>query len=327
MLPGRHGQLRRRAVRGRQAARDAAAGGAARPGPRAVAEGHRFIGRSQVIGGAFLADLAATVFALPVALFPAINAERFGGDPRTLGLFTTAIGVGGLVSAAFSGPVRHSSRQGRAMLVTVAVWGAAFAGFAVVPGLWLTLALLAVAGAADAFTVVFRGAIVAAATPDRLRGRVMAADYVVGAGGGQLGNLEAGALASLTTPGSARCGRPGHGRRRPGDRPGAARLHPVPQRRGAPAARGAGAGRRRPGLTLTSRQQPPDQHDDHGQRGGEDVPARPPVGALLDRAGSRPVPGQGHAVTGQDPAHQHRDGFVHAPRRPSPRPCGRSRSP
>jgi len=175
-------------------------GGTARPGPRAVAEGIGFIRRSQVIGGAFLADLAATVFALPVALFPAINAERFGGDPRTLGLFTTAIGAGGLVSAAFSGPLSHIVRQGRAMLVTVAIWGAAFAGFAVVPGLWLTLGLLAVAGAADAFTVVFRGAIVAAVTPDRLRGRVMAADYVVGAGGGQLGNLEAGAVAAVTSP-------------------------------------------------------------------------------------------------------------------------------
>jgi MFS family permease len=174
--------------------------GAARPGLRAVAEGIAFLRRSQVIAGAFLADLAATVFGLPVALFPAINAERFGGDTRTLGLFTTAIGVGGLASAAFSGPVRHVSRQGRAMLAAVAVWGAAFAGFAVAPGLWLTLGLLAVAGAADTFTVVFRGAIVTAATPDQLLGRVMAADYVIGAGGGQLGNLEAGALGSLTSP-------------------------------------------------------------------------------------------------------------------------------
>jgi len=173
---------------------------AARPGPRAVAEGIGFIRRSQVIGGAFLADLAATVFGLPLALFPAINAERFGGNPRTLGLFATAVGAGGLVSAAFSGRVGHIARQGRAMLVTVAVWGAAFAGFAVAPGLWLTLGMLAVAGAADAYTVVFRGAIVAAATPDRLRGRVMAADYVVGAGGGQLGSLEAGVVASLTSP-------------------------------------------------------------------------------------------------------------------------------
>ena len=175
-------------------------GGAPRPGPRAVAEGIGFIRRSQVIAGAFLADLNATVFGLPVALFPAINAERFGGDPRTLGLFTTAIGMGGLASAAFSGPVRHVSRQGRAMLAAVAVWGAAFAGFAVAPSLWLTLSLLAIAGSADTFTVVFRGAIVTAITPDQLRGRVMAADYVVGAGGGQIGNLEAGALGSLTSP-------------------------------------------------------------------------------------------------------------------------------
>jgi MFS family permease len=174
--------------------------GAIRPGPRAVAEGIGYIRRSQVIAGAFLADLTATVFGLPVALFPAINAERFGGDPRTLGLFLTAIGVGGLASSALSGPVNHVSRQGRAMLRTVAVWGAAFAGFALAPSLWLTLGLLAVAGAADTFTVVFRGAIVTAAAPGQLRGRIMAADYVIGAGGGQLGNLEAGALGSLTSP-------------------------------------------------------------------------------------------------------------------------------
>ncbi len=174
--------------------------GAARPGPRAVAEGISFIRRSQVLAGAFLTDLNATVFGLPIALFPAINAERFGGDPRTLGLFTAAIGLGGLFTAAFSGPVRHVARQGRAMLAAVTVWGAAFAGFAVAPSLWLTLSLLAIAGAADTFTVVFRGAIVQAVTPDRLRGRITAADYVVGAGGGQLGSLEAGALGSLTSP-------------------------------------------------------------------------------------------------------------------------------
>ena len=171
-----------------------------RPGLRAVAEGIGFIRRSQVLAGAFLADLNATVFGLPIALFPAINAERFGGSPRTLGLFTAAIGVGGLASAALSGPVRHVSRQGLVMLAAVAVWGAAFAGFAVASSLWLTLTLLAVAGAADTFTVVFRGSIVQTVAPDQFRGRVMAADYVVGAGGSQLGNLEAGALGSLTSP-------------------------------------------------------------------------------------------------------------------------------
>ena len=174
--------------------------GAPRPGLRAAAEGVGFIGRTQVLAGAFLADLCATVFGLPVALFPAINAERFGGNPAILGLFMASIGVGGLVSGALSGPALRTARQGRAMLLAVAVWGGAFAGFAVAPWLWLTLGCLALAGAADTFTVVFRGAIVQSVTPDALRGRVLAADYVVGVGGGELGSLEAGALGSLTSP-------------------------------------------------------------------------------------------------------------------------------
>jgi MFS family permease len=168
--------------------------------PRAVAEGVAFIRRSKELAGAFLADLSFTIFALPAALFPAINAERFGGNPRTLGLFVTAIGAGGLVSGVLSGPLKHISRHGLAMLCAVAVSGAAIAGFALARSLWLTLATLALVGAADTVTVVFRGVIVQARTPDRLRGRVTAAEYVVGAGGGQLGNLEAGALGSLTTP-------------------------------------------------------------------------------------------------------------------------------
>ena len=167
---------------------------------RAVADGLRFIVSSRPVAGAFLTDLSATVFGLPVALFPAINAERFGGNPAILGLFMASIGVGGLLSGVLSGRAVHAVRQGRAMLLAVAVWGAAFAGFAVAPWLWLTLACLALAGAADTFTVVFRGAIVQSVTPDALRGRVLAADYVVGAGGGQLGSLEAGALGSLTSP-------------------------------------------------------------------------------------------------------------------------------
>ncbi len=174
--------------------------GTARPGPRAVAEGLRFIRRSQVLAGAFLADLNATVFGLPVALFPAINAARFGGNPATLGLFTTAIGVGGLISSACTGPLRRLSRQGAAMLCMVAIWGAAFAGFALARSLWLTLSLLAIAGAADTFTVVIRGTIVQAVTTDALRGRLTSAEYVIGAGGESLGRLESGIVGSLASP-------------------------------------------------------------------------------------------------------------------------------
>jgi MFS family permease len=179
------------------------AAGAGRRPPSGLAQtlaGLAFIRRTPVLCGAFLADVNATFFALPVSLFPAINAERFAGNPSTLGLFTTAIGVGGLVSAVFAGPLRHAARHGLVMLACVAVWGGAFALFAVAPSLWLTLLALAVAGLADTFTVVIRGMIVQHATPDEFRGRVNAADFLVGAGGGELGSLEAGLVGSLTTP-------------------------------------------------------------------------------------------------------------------------------
>lgn len=175
----------------------------AKPGRRGLgltAEGLSYIWRNRVLAGTFLADLNATFFGLPLALFPAINALRFGGDPRILGLFTAAIGVGGMVTAVLSGPLAHTSRQGVAMLVTVSAWGVAFAVFAVAPWLWLTLLALGLAGAADSFTVVIRGVIVQTVTPDEFRGRVNAADWVVGAGGGQLGSLESGLLASVTSP-------------------------------------------------------------------------------------------------------------------------------
>ena len=163
-------------------------------------DGLAFIRRTPALCGAFLADVNATFFALPVSLFPAINAERFGGDPRTLGLFTTAIGVGGLVSAVFAGPLKGARRHGLVMLACVAVWGGAFALFAVAPSLWLTLFALALAGLADTFTVVVRSIIVQEATPDEFRGRVNAADFLVGEGGSELGSLEAGVVGSLTTP-------------------------------------------------------------------------------------------------------------------------------
>jgi MFS family permease len=175
-------------------------GGRRRSGVAATIDGLRFIRQTPVLCGAFLADVNATFFALPVSLFPAINAERFGGNPRTLGLFMTAIGMGGLVSAVFAGPLRHASRHGLVMLACVAVWGGGFALFAVAPSLWLTLLALGIAGLADTFTVVVRSIIVQQATPDEFRGRVNAADFLVGAGGSELGSLESGLVGSWTTP-------------------------------------------------------------------------------------------------------------------------------
>lgn len=167
----------------------------------AVIEGLRFIVDNRALRGAMLADLSATVLAMPIALFPAINADRFGGSPRTLGLLSTALAVGGLVGSVLSGPVKHVVHPGRAMLITGSIWGAALACFGAAHGLAMSLALLAVAGAADVLSVVFRTTIVQLATPDAMRGRTSSTEFVVGAAFPQVGNFRAGLVASASSPG------------------------------------------------------------------------------------------------------------------------------
>ena len=175
-------------------------GGRGRRSLGAAAEGLRFIGGKPLLVAAFLTDLDAMLLGLPVALFPALNAAHFGGSPRTLGLLNAAVGVGGLVSAVLSGPAARVARQGRGMLAGTMAWGAAIACFGLTASLPFALLMLAVAGAADTLTVTFRAAMVQTLTPDELRGRVSSVDYIIGTGGAPLGNVESGAVASLTTP-------------------------------------------------------------------------------------------------------------------------------
>ena len=170
---------------------------------RALVDGLRFIGGRKVVLGVLLADLSATALGMPFALFPAVNADRFGGAPQTLGLLTAAVAAGGVLGTALSGPVAHVRRPGLAMLVCVLGWGGGLIGFGLAGGLAPTLVFLVVAGIADVLAVVFRSTVVQTATPDRLRGRTNAAEFVVGAGAPQLGNFRAGVLGSLTSPGTS----------------------------------------------------------------------------------------------------------------------------
>jgi MFS family permease len=169
-------------------------------GARAIAEGLRFVLHRRVVLGAFAADMSATFLGMPFALFPAINAQRFGGGAETLGLLTTAIAVGGIIGSALSGPVSRLSRQGLGMLVAGSVWGAGLIAFGFAHTFWLAFLSLALSGAGDVTAVVLRTALVQGVTPNRLRGRVSAAEFAVGAGVPQLGNFRAGAVASVTSP-------------------------------------------------------------------------------------------------------------------------------
>lgn len=166
-------------------------------GLSAVAESLRFIFRNPVLRGAFLADLSLTVLGLPIALLPALNAERFGGQPETLGVLSSSIAVGALLGTLFSGPLGAIKRKGLVLLVFIAVWGFVIGCFAFSYVLPVSLVLLAISGAADVLSLTLNQSIVQDVTPDHLRGRVSAAEHVVQMGGTQLGSFRGGLVGSL----------------------------------------------------------------------------------------------------------------------------------
>lgn len=175
----------------------------ARPGLRGVLDGLAFLSRTPIIRGALLTDLATTVLSMPISLFPLINAERFGGNPRTFGLFLTAIAVGGVAASLFSGTFTRLPRPGLVMLGGSATWGAALTLFGMSPSPWAALAFLVIAGAADTVSVVSRSTVVQMHTPHELLGRVSAAEQIVGQAGPDIGNMRGGLVADVSSGATA----------------------------------------------------------------------------------------------------------------------------
>lgn len=175
-------------------------GGGTRASLSSIRDGLRYVRGEKAVQGAFAIDVNAMVFGMPRALFPELGTRLYGGGAGTVGLLYSAVGVGGLLGGLFTGWVRRVQRPGRAVEVAVVVWGLGIAAFGLVTWLPLGLLLLAIAGAADVVSAVFRNTIVQLAVPDALRGRVNALNIFVVTGGPRLGDLEAGAVAAATTP-------------------------------------------------------------------------------------------------------------------------------
>ncbi|MER5382531.1 MFS transporter [Streptomyces sp. NPDC002688] len=175
------------------------AGEPSRAGLHGVLDGLRFLAGHRAVRGALITDLAATVLSMPTSLFPLVNAERFGGSPHTLGLFMSALAVGGTAASALSGAVTRLGRPGPVMLCGAGIWGVALAAFGLMRDPWAGLGLLVVAGAADAVSVISRSTIVQTHTPDALLGRVTAAEQIVGQAGPHLGSLRGGVVAGWTS--------------------------------------------------------------------------------------------------------------------------------
>jgi MFS family permease len=168
---------------------------AARPSIGRVLEGIRYARSRPELIGTYLVDIVAMLFGMPMALFPAI-AQGLGG-PTVLGLLYAAPAVGSFCFAATSGWTRRVHRHGMGVIVAATLWGFAIVGFGLVPGRTAALIFLALAGAADAMSGVFRQVIWNQTIPDSLRGRLASIELLSYSVGPTLGNFEAGVVASL----------------------------------------------------------------------------------------------------------------------------------
>lgn len=167
----------------------------------AVKEGFAFVRTNRLVASTFVIDLIAMIFGMPAALFPILAFTQFDRGPEIVGLLFAAPSVGALMGAVSGGWVRRVHRQGVAVIWAVTAWGAAIAAFGLVgSNLPLALGFLALAGAADVISAIFRSTIAQLATPDRLRGRLSTIFILVVSGGPRLGDFEAGIVAAWFTP-------------------------------------------------------------------------------------------------------------------------------
>jgi MFS family permease len=164
----------------------------------AIVDGFRFLKGKRTIQSVFGIDLIAMIFGFPMALFPAI-AEQLGhgSGAGVLGLLYAAPAFGAFLATLFSGRAKHVRRQGRAIMLGVAIWGAAIVVFGLSDTLWLSLAMLTIAGAGDMLSGIFRMTILQAAVDDSIRGRLDGIGMAVWATGPSFGDLESGVVASI----------------------------------------------------------------------------------------------------------------------------------
>ncbi len=158
-----------------------------------LAEGLRFAWARPELMGTYIVDIVAMAFAFPIALFPAMAADY--GRTEAVGWLLSAMSVGALVIGLFSGWASRVSRHGRAVVIAAAVWALGIVALGFAPSLVLALACLAVAGAADMVSGVFRGTIWNETIPNALRGRLAGIEMISYLTGPLIGNVRAGFMA------------------------------------------------------------------------------------------------------------------------------------
>jgi len=188
------------------------------PGLRSVVEGLAYLRGHPVLLMSFVVDLIAMVFGMPRALFPQIAHEGFGGPAGgglAFALLFAAIPAGAVLGGVFSGWVSRVELQGRAVIASILVWGAAMIGFGLAVGLagrWprpmlvVAVLMLVLGGAADMASSAFRNSMLMTAANDAVRGRLQGVFIVVVAGGPRIADVVHGATAAAVGTAAAAAG-------------------------------------------------------------------------------------------------------------------------
>jgi MFS family permease len=167
----------------------------------AALEGLRFVFRAPLIRSTMLLDFFATFFSSATALLPIFAQDVLHVGARGYGWLYAAPAAGAvLASGVMVRAVDLIERRGQVLVAAVAAYGIATVAFGVSRMFWLTFACLALTGAADTVSMVFRNLIRQMETPDHLRGRMTGVNMIFFMGGPQLGELEAGLVANWLGP-------------------------------------------------------------------------------------------------------------------------------
>ncbi|MGA2908278.1 MAG: MFS transporter [Terracidiphilus sp.] len=157
--------------------------------------GFQYVRRARILLGSFSLDLFVVLLGGAVALMPIFAHEILHQGPRGLGMLRAAPAVGAVTMSLIMARFPLHRRAGKWLFICVAIFGAATVVFGLSHTLWLSLASLAVAGAADTISVIIRGSLLQLATPPAMRGRVSAVNSLFIGASNELGEFESGLTA------------------------------------------------------------------------------------------------------------------------------------
>lgn len=175
-------------------------------GLRQIVDGFRYAALHKILLVSFLVDIVAMAFGMPRVLFPEISHTVFGdpvGGGFAMGLLFAAIPIGMVAGGVLSGWLQRVARQGVAVTVAICLWGLGVALFGLTSSLWLAVLFLAIAGAADLVSSVYRNSMLQSVATDEMRGRMQGVFTVVVAGGPRLADLWHGSAADVVGPGTS----------------------------------------------------------------------------------------------------------------------------